>query len=129
MLLARRRTCFLRFLSLQPTFWGNHLTPVERRTDTGLERPANQSKESTQLAQFKGTVKWFNNAKGYGFLGREGGADVFVHYSSILVDGYKSLKEGDEVEFDIIQGAKGPQADQVTRLKDSAASGAESAAA
>ena len=65
------------------------------------------------MAQYKGTVKWFNNAKGYGFLGREGGADVFVHYSSIQLDGYKSLKEGDEVEFDIIQGTKGPQADQV----------------
>jgi CspA family cold shock protein len=70
------------------------------------------------LAQYKGTVKWFNNAKGYGFLGREGGADVFVHYSSIQREGYKSLKEGDEVEFDIIEGAKGPQADQVARLKE-----------
>ena len=59
------------------------------------------------MAQYKGTVKWFNNAKGYGFLGREGGADVFVHYSSIQIDGYKSLKEGDEVEFDIIQGSEG----------------------
>jgi CspA family cold shock protein len=70
------------------------------------------------LAQYRGTVKWFNNAKGYGFLGRDGGADVFVHYTSIQRDGYKSLKEGDEVEFDIIQGAKGPQADQVFRLKE-----------
>jgi CspA family cold shock protein len=82
---------------------------------------ANKRKECTQLAQYKGTVKWFNNAKGYGFLGREGGADVFVHYSSIQIDGYKSLKEGDEVEFDIIQGSKGPQADQVVRLRDAGA--------
>jgi CspA family cold shock protein len=58
------------------------------------------------MAQYKGVVKWFNNAKGYGFLGYEGGADVFVHYSSIQLEGYKSLKEGDEVEFDIIEGAK-----------------------
>ena len=65
------------------------------------------------MAQYKGTVKWFNNAKGYGFLGREDGPDVFVHYSSIQLDGYKTLKEGDEVEFDVIQGTKGPQADQV----------------
>jgi cold shock protein len=72
------------------------------------------------VAQYKGTVKWFNNAKGYGFLGRDGGADVFVHYSSIQREGYKSLKEGDEVEFDIIQGTKGPQADQVARLKEAA---------
>ena len=65
------------------------------------------------MAQYKGNVKWFNNAKGYGFLGREDGPDVFVHYSSIQLDGYKSLKEGDAVEFDIVDGAKGPQADQV----------------
>jgi CspA family cold shock protein len=69
------------------------------------------------MAQYKGTVKWFNNAKGYGFLGREDGPDVFVHYSSIQLEGYKSLKEGDEVEFDVIQGSKGPQADAVTRTK------------
>jgi CspA family cold shock protein len=69
------------------------------------------------VAQYTGQVKWFNNAKGYGFLGRENGADVFVHYSSIQLEGYKSLKEGDPVEFDIIDGSKGPQADQVVRLK------------
>jgi CspA family cold shock protein len=80
------------------------------------------------VAQYKGTVKWFNNAKGYGFLGREGGADVFVHYSSIQIDGYKSLKEGDEVEFDIIEGSKGPQADQVVRVKDIGSSEAANAA-
>ncbi len=66
------------------------------------------------MAQFAGTVKWFNNAKGFGFLGRDSGSDVFVHYSSIQRDGYKTLKEGDPVEFDVIQGEKGPQADQVT---------------
>jgi CspA family cold shock protein len=75
----------------------------------------------TTLAQYRGTVKWFNNAKGYGFLGRDGGPDVFVHYSAIQIDGYKSLKEGDEVEFDIIEGTKGPQADQVIRVRDEAA--------
>jgi CspA family cold shock protein len=91
---------------------------VRRNTYGHITKRANHRKESTTLAQYRGTVKWFNNAKGYGFLGREGGADVFVHYSSIQIDGYKSLKEGDEVEFDIIQGSKGPQADQVVRLKD-----------
>jgi CspA family cold shock protein len=69
------------------------------------------------MAQYEGTVKWFNNAKGYGFLGRDGGSDVFVHYTSIQLDGYKTLKEGDPVSFDVIQGEKGPQADQVVRKK------------
>ena len=69
------------------------------------------------MAQHEGTVKWFNNAKGYGFLGRDSGNDVFVHYSSIKLDGYKSLKEGDPVEFDVVQGEKGPQADQVILTK------------
>jgi len=58
-------------------------------------------------------VKWFNNAKGYGFLGRDEGADLFCHFSSIEVEGYKSLKEGDPVDFDVIQGDKGPRADKV----------------
>ena len=72
------------------------------------------------MAQYKGKVKWFNNAKGYGFIGREDGPDVFVHYSAIQLDGYKTLKEGDDVEFDIVQGQKGPQADAVIRLRDAA---------
>lgn len=70
------------------------------------------------MSQYKGVVRWFNNAKGYGFLGREDGPDVFVHFSAIQVDGYKSLKEGDEVSYDVVQGDKGPQADQVSRVKD-----------
>ena len=85
-----------------------------------LQCRCEQNYRESDLAQYKGTVKWFNNAKGYGFLGRDGGADVFVHYSSIQREGYKSLKEGDEVEFDIIQGTKGPQADQVARLREAA---------
>jgi CspA family cold shock protein len=62
-------------------------------------------------------LKWFNSAKGFGFIGREEGPDVFVHYSAIQSGGYKSLKEGDEVEFEIVEGQKGPQADAVTCLK------------
>ena len=69
------------------------------------------------MPQYKGNVKWFNNAKGYGFLGHEGAPDVFIHYSSIQADGYKSLQEGDPVEFDITQGTGGrPQAENVKRL-------------
>lgn len=63
-----------------------------------------------------GQVKWFNNAKGYGFIGREGGADIFVHYSAITGEGYRSLQEGDTVEFEIVQGQKGPQAADVVKV-------------
>ena len=62
-----------------------------------------------------GTVKWFNNTKGYGFIGRTNGPDVFVHYSAIVAEGYKTLNEGDAVEFEIVQGAKGPQAANVVQ--------------
>ena len=65
--------------------------------------------------RLKGTVKWFNNAKGYGFIGRDDGPDVFVHYSAISSEGYKSLQEGDAVEFEIVQGQKGPQAANVMK--------------
>ncbi len=63
-----------------------------------------------------GRVKWFNNSKGYGFIGREDGADVFVHYSAISGDGYRSLQEGDSVEFEIVEGQKGPQAANVAKV-------------
>ena len=61
-----------------------------------------------------GTVKWFSNEKGYGFIEREEGEDVFVHFSAIAMDGYKSLTEGQRVEFDVVQGSKGLQAANVT---------------
>ena len=61
----------------------------------------------------QGTVKWFNNEKGYGFIAVDGGQDVFVHYSAIQSDGYRSLDENQRVEFEVVQGAKGPQADAV----------------
>ena len=63
-----------------------------------------------------GTVKWFNGTKGYGFLARESGPDVFVHYSSIQGDGLRNLTEGQQVEFTVEQGAKGPQAAEVVIL-------------
>lgn len=67
----------------------------------------------------KGTVKWFNDSKGYGFVTSADGKDVFIHYSAITMQGFKSLKEGDEVSFDITDGPKGPQASNVTVLKTS----------
>jgi CspA family cold shock protein len=64
----------------------------------------------------QGTVKWFNAEKGYGFIAQEGGPDVFVHYSAIQSDGYRSLDEGQRVEFEVTQGSKGPQADAVRAI-------------
>ncbi|MBL3593781.1 MAG: cold-shock protein [Synergistaceae bacterium] len=64
----------------------------------------------------QGTVKWFNDAKGYGFITTDEGKDVFVHFSAIAMDGFKSLAEGQRVEFDITQGQKGEQAVNVVRL-------------
>jgi len=62
----------------------------------------------------KGTVKWFNGAKGFGFISRQGGEDVFVHFREIVGDGYKTLNEGDTVEFEVTQGPKGPAAKNVS---------------
>lgn len=64
----------------------------------------------------KGTVKWFNAKKGFGFISDEEGHDVFVHFSALQMDGFKVLDEGDEVEFEVIDGEKGPQAANVTKL-------------
>ncbi|MGH7581731.1 MAG: cold-shock protein [Gemmatimonadales bacterium] len=64
----------------------------------------------------KGTVKWFNDAKGFGFIAQEGGKDVFVHFSAIAASGFRSLAEGDQVEFDIVEGPKGLQAANVKKI-------------
>jgi cold shock protein len=63
-----------------------------------------------------GTVKWFNDAKGYGFISREDGADVFVHHTAILAEGFRTLNQGDRVSFEVGEGPKGPQARNVVRL-------------
>lgn len=78
----------------------------------GKEKQMNLGQEG---APVQGTVKWFNNSKGYGFIGRDDGPDVFVHYSAITGDGYRTLQEGDVVEFEIVQGPKGPQAANVAK--------------
>lgn len=64
----------------------------------------------------KGTVKWFNETKGYGFIAQESGPDVFAHFSAIVGEGFKTLSEGQQVEFEVTQGAKGPQAENIVPL-------------
>ena len=64
----------------------------------------------------QGTVKWFNDAKGFGFIARQNGEDIFVHYSAIQSNGFRSLQEGQAVEFEIVDGPKGPQAGNVTKI-------------
>jgi cold shock protein len=64
----------------------------------------------------QGTVKWFNDAKGFGFIEQENGSDVFVHFSAIRGDGFKSLSEGDRVSFEVVDSPKGPKADNVTKV-------------
>ena len=68
------------------------------------------------MPRITGKVKWFNNAKGYGFIEQPDSADIFVHYSAIQGDGFKTLEEGQTVEFEVTQGPKGPQAEKVTKV-------------
>ena len=80
-------------------------------------REYNQKESGAKMAEKeKGKVKWFNNSKGYGFIERESGGDIFLHYSSIKVEGYRTVKEGQEVEFIVTNGTKGLQADEVVPL-------------
>lgn len=75
-------------------------------------QPHNKEKKGTML---KGTVKWFNESKGFGFIEQESGKDVFVHYSAISGSGFKTLNEGDKVQFEIVDGPKGPAAANVSK--------------
>lgn len=79
---------------------------------TRLEREESKKKKMRE----QGTVKWFNDEKGYGFISRDSGVDVFVHHSAIQAGGFKSLNEGDRIEFDVVRGPKGFQAQNVVKL-------------
>jgi CspA family cold shock protein len=88
------------------------LVAPPRGTSRQMANVSNE--ECRQLSREQGVVKWFNAAKGYGFIQRQSGEDVFVHFSAIQMDGYKSLTEGQMVEFEVKQGPKGFQAENVT---------------
>jgi CspA family cold shock protein len=75
-----------------------------------------KSNEEEDLRMPEGKVKWFNDSKGFGFIEQEGGKDLFVHHSAIQGEGFKSLAEGERVSFDVVQGAKGPAAENVRKL-------------
>jgi len=97
---------------LETGFFPRLWRPLEPRLRSGSVSDVFPTREDSSV---QGTVKWFNNSKGYGFIGREEGADVFVHYSGIVGEGYRTLQEGDRVEFEIVQGTKGPQAANVRK--------------
>lgn len=83
--------------------------------ETPVARPgAGEYQVGATCMAEKGRVKWFSEAKGYGFIEREEGDDVFVHYTAINAEGFRTLQEGQEVEFEVVQGTKGPQAENVT---------------
>jgi CspA family cold shock protein len=85
-----------------------------RKSETRpLDREVPSARTTVGAHVAQGTVKWFNAEKGFGFIAVDGGQDVFVHYSAIQMDGYKSLEEGQRVSFEVVQGEKGPQADAV----------------
>jgi CspA family cold shock protein len=93
---------------------------ADRPSDIGGSGPVCGSpvraRKRRRLMKLIGRVKWFNDSKGYGFIEQEGGRDIFVHYTAIQGDGFKSLAEGQKVEFEITEGAKGPQATQVVKV-------------
>jgi len=88
-------------------------TPHRHHQETDQEKQSNSNIEVVEVKE-QGTVKWFNASKGYGFIQRQTGEDVFVHFSAIQMDGYKSLNEGQAVEFEVTKGPKGLQAENVT---------------
>ena len=111
-LLTRSGGCEKRFAAF---FFGLEALSCGGTGSWGQERQSNSNIEVVEVKE-QGTVKWFNASKGYGFIQRQTGEDVFVHFSAIMMDGYKSLNEGQAVEFEVKKGPKGLQAENVTGL-------------
>jgi CspA family cold shock protein len=94
------------------------IVPCRRASQTPVPDDVSLRTEYCRMPRVTGTVKWFNDAKGYGFITPENGTkDCFVHHTAIKADGFRSLAEGERVEFDIVDGAKGPAAENVTKVK------------
>jgi CspA family cold shock protein len=98
--------------------WYGHRRISRREIGSIADRSAGRrsEREKEDLMKLTGRVKWFNDSKGYGFIEQEGGRDIFVHYTAIQGDGFRSLAEGQKVEFEITEGAKGPQATKVVKM-------------
>jgi CspA family cold shock protein len=97
--------------------WDSHLALVLREQPLSVEAPGNTPRRKGGAGSMvQGTVKWFNGQKGYGFITKDDGQDVFVHYSAIVGQGFRSLEEGQRVEFEITQGPKGLQAANVSKI-------------
>jgi CspA family cold shock protein len=97
--------------------------PLPCRTSEGRGRhPHRRAKPaeggSVAMPKYKGTVKWFNESKGYGFISRDDGQDIFVHYSAIEGEGFRTLRQGQRVEFDVVDSPKGPRADKVRVIRE-----------
>jgi CspA family cold shock protein len=109
------------FVTIRETLTGRAFAFLEgdaplRGLRTGSGRSSNKRSRKEYFVREKGTVKWFNGAKGYGFIQRSTGEDVFVHFSAIQENGYRTLNEGETVEFDLLKGPKGFQAGNVVRV-------------
>ena len=109
----------MNFLNVLNFEFDNLLERLYSLSRARANRPCTSRERGIQFLEacnLKGKVKWFNSTKGFGFITTEEGKDVFVHFSAIKMDGYKSLDENQEVEFDVVDGEKGPQAANVVRL-------------
>jgi cold shock protein len=109
------RTILINYPRVRPNRARAVLAPLQVAANYGSDSLKRNSTEETALME-QGTVKWFNDAKGYGFISRQNGEDVFVHYSAISSNGFKSLQEGQAVQFNVVKGPKGWQAADVQPL-------------